>query len=146
MQVNKNSHLRVVKNNQMRVVEINQMHVVTPKRKKSNKNDNMETPQLELLERNDNETLQEFAKKLGVTPKKILEQNKRPGITEIRYLYFKLRCEMHGISFSQAGREIGRSPATVKYGVESINNLLGSNYPKLHEMWKKIKDIPEVKE
>ena len=146
MQVNKNSHLRVVKNNQMRVVEINQMHVVTPKRKKSIKNDDMETPQLELLERNDNRVLQEFAKKMGVAPKQIMEQNKSPQITEIRYLYFKLRCEMHGISFSQAGREIGRSPATVKYGVKQINYFLGSNYPKLHEMWEKIKDIPDVEE
>ena len=59
----------------------------------------------------------------------------------IRHLYCKLRCEIHGLSYSAMGREIGRADTTVKYGVKQINDLLYLKNKKTIGMWNRVKDI-----
>ena len=88
-----------------------------------------------------NKVLHEFAKRLNVTAMQIKESNKCPHMSDIRQLYCKLRYERHGVNYSVIGREIGRSPATVKYSVEHINDLLHYKDKKLLALWNKVKDI-----
>lgn len=94
------------------------------------------------LERSWCRVLNEFAKKMGVTPQEIIEQNKKNKISDIRKLYCKLRCEVHHINFSRTGREIGRSHTAVRHSLRVINDLLELNTPAVVEMWNKVKDIP----
>lgn len=152
MQENKNNQMRVVKNNQMcvvknkqmKIVVNNQMHAATPKRKKSIDKAHKKKAHLELIECKENTVLKEFAMILEVTPEQIREENKKPALSEMRYLYFKLRCEMHGITFSAAGRELSRSPATVKYGLKRINELLHQKDKIIVAMWNQVKNIGEL--
>ena len=85
--------------------------------------------------------MHEFARRLGVTPKEIIEHNKKPHISEIRQLYCKLRNEMHGISYSATAREIERTHTAVIKGVKRINDLLYLKDEKVVKMWNKVKDI-----
>ena len=94
-----------------------------------------------LLERSEKSIMKEFAMRLNVTPKQIMEHNKSSQICHIRYLYCKLRHEIHGVSYSATGREIGRDNTTVRYGILRINNLLSKNDPKMMEIWNTVKDI-----
>lgn len=98
----------------------------------------------ELVEYNQNNVLREFAKRIGVAPKQIVERNKGACITDIRHLYCKLRYDMHGLTYTATGREIGRSHSTVKYGVERINNLLRYNDKIIVELWNRVRNIPEL--
>ena len=105
------------------------------------KHTNMKQTNNELLERNDNRVLSEFAKRLDVTPMQIMEHNKEPHICDVRHLYCKLRHDWHGLTYSETGREIGRCHGTVKYGVRRINDLLLMNNNKILKMWNKVRDI-----
>ena len=98
----------------------------------------------ELLEHTKNSVMSEFAKRIGVEPKQIIERNKGTHITDIRHLYCKLRYDMHDLTYTATGREIGRSHSTVKYGVERINSLLRYNDKIIVELWNKVKNIPEL--
>ena len=89
-----------------------------------------------------NKVLIEFAKRLGITPMELIERNKRNDICDMRYLYFKLRFENHGVNYMAIGREIGRSRVTVKYGIDRINNILHTNQKEVVAKWDKVKDIP----
>ena len=89
-----------------------------------------------------NRVLREFAKRLGICPLQITIYNKSSGISDIRYLYCKLRCENHGLSYSAIGREINRAYPTVIYGVKRINDLLDAKDDNIVEKWNKVKDIP----
>ena len=85
--------------------------------------------------------MSEFARRLGVTPKEIIEHNKKPHISEIRHLYCKLRNEMHGISYSAIAREIERTHTSVIKGLKRINDLLFVKDEKVVKMWNIVKDI-----
>ncbi len=98
----------------------------------------------ELLQRrinSENKVMNEFAKRLNVTPRQIIEHNKSELICVIRHLYCKLRCDIHGLSYTAMGREIGRADTTVRYGVMQINDLLYLKNKKTIEMWNRVKDI-----
>lgn len=86
----------------------------------------------------------EFTKRLGLKPKEIIEHNKKPHISEIRQLYYKLRVEMHGMSYSATGREIGRTHTAVMRGVERINDLIFWKDEKVVKMWNMVKDVSGV--
>ena len=89
----------------------------------------------------ENRVLNEFAKRLDVTPMQIIQHNKSSHICDIRHLYCKLRHDRHGETYSATGREIGRAHATVKYGVSRINDLLDMNDKKIVAMWNRVRDI-----
>lgn len=88
--------------------------------------------------------MREFAKRLDITPFEIREYNKKPHISDIRYLYCKLRHDMHGVTFKDVGRELGRSHSTVWYGVQRINNLLDYKDKNTVALWSKVRDIGEL--
>ena len=94
-----------------------------------------------ILELNENKVLNEFAKRLNVTPMQIIEQNKHSFISDIRHVYCKLRYEMHGSTFSDIAHEIDRTYTAVRSGVMRINNLLEANDHKIVTMWNRVKDI-----
>ena len=96
------------------------------------------------LNHNENSVLHEFAKRLNITPMQIIEQNKRPYICDIRHLYCKLRHEKHGRSFSETGREIGRTHTAARSGVQRINVLLRLNDKRTMKMWNRVRDIKEL--
>ena len=96
----------------------------------------------ELQKESENKVIIDFAKQFNVTPMQIIQQNKRPQISDIRHLYCKLRCEKHGVSYSATAREIGRSHTAVRYAVKRINNMLCKNDEKIVAMWEKVKDVP----
>lgn len=85
--------------------------------------------------------LEEVARRMNVTPREIIECNKKMYITNIRYLYCKLRYEAHGMSYAEIGREINRNPATVKYGVSRFNEYVLQGDEKLVAMWESVQDI-----
>ena len=95
----------------------------------------------ELLERIENKVMNEFARRLNVTPMEIIEHNKSSHISVVRQLYCKLRHDWHGVTYMAIGHEIGRAHTTVKYGVERINELLKSNDKKIVKMWNRVRDI-----
>ena len=95
----------------------------------------------ELLERTENKVMDEFARRLDVTPLQIKEPNKSSHICDVRHLYCKLRHDWHGVNYSATGREIGRAHTTVKYGVKRINKLLMKNDKKILKMWNRVRDI-----
>ncbi len=94
-----------------------------------------------LLEHTENKVMIEFAMQFNITPMQIIEPNKSSQISDIRHLYCKLRHDWHGVNYSATGREIGRSHATVKYGVMRINELLKLNDKKIVSMWSRVKNI-----
>ena len=96
----------------------------------------------ELQNESDNKVIIEFAKLFDVTPMQIIARINNQKISDIRHLFCKLRCENHGLSYTETGREIGRTPATVRYAVRRINDLLSLNDLKIVEMWDKVKGIP----
>ena len=96
----------------------------------------------ELLVNSENKVLIEFAKPLGVSPMQIIEQNRKSSITDIRHLYCTLRRQCHGATYSDTALEISRSPATVKYAVARITDLLRMGDKKITALWDKVKDIP----
>ena len=102
----------------------------------------MKETKIQTLEVTENKVLIEFANRLGVTPMQIVEKNKSSHITDIRYLYCKLRYEMHGATYLKTGQEICRAYTPVRSGVIRINNLIYSNDKKIVAMWNKVKDIP----
>ena len=104
--------------------------------------DYLEVVEFTLVKNNENRVLNEFAKRLKVTPKQILEHNKTPYFSEIRQLYCKLRSEMHGISYSETAREIGRTHTSVINGVKRINDLLFWKDRNIVKMWNRVKDTP----
>ena len=91
-----------------------------------------------------NSVLHEFAKRLDITPMEIIQQNKKSEISDVRHLYYKLRYDRHGVSFSALGRELGRDPSTVRYGVRRIENLLSLQDERIVELWHKVRDISEM--
>ena len=97
--------------------------------------------QNDLLELNGKAVLLEFAKRLGVTPKLILEHNKRMDVAEYRHLYCKLRRDMHDLKFSDIARELGRSHTAVIRGFDKINDLLDMDDEVTVERWNKVKNI-----
>lgn len=119
----RNSHLRVVKSQQL------------------DKIDHLESVIIELLIKDKDSKLHEFAKKIGVTPREILEKNKSEYITDVRHLYCYLRCEIDGETYSKVGKEIYRSHNAVSKGVKRIIFLLSKNYTKIEDMWDKVKCI-----
>lgn len=82
-----------------------------------------------------------YSKCMQIRPIQIIERSKKSDICIIRNLYFKLRYEMHGESYTAIGRETGRYYTTVRSGIESINKLLSYNKEVL-QMWNCIKSIP----
>ena len=98
----------------------------------------------ELLERHYNKVMNEFAKRLNVTPIQIMEPNKSSHICDVRHLYCKLRHDRHGVTYSATGREIGRAHSTVKYSVKRINDLLLMNDKRILKMWSRVRDISEL--
>lgn len=96
----------------------------------------------ELQNESENKVIIDFAKHLNVTPIQIIARINNQNISDIRHLYCKLRCENHGLSYSETGREITRTPATVRYAVRRINDLISLNDQKIMEMWEKVKGIP----
>ena len=101
----------------------------------------MEKIKNEQLKRSENRVMNEFAKRMNVTPMQIIKHNKSSQISDIRHLYCKLRHDRHGVTYSATGREIGRAHATVKYGVMRINDLLFLKDKKTIELWNKVRDI-----
>ena len=101
----------------------------------------MEKIKNEQLKRSENRVMNEFAKRMNVTPMQIIKHNKSSQISDIRHLYCKLRHDRHGATYSATGREIGRAHATVKYGVMRINDLLFLKDKKTIELWNKVRDI-----
>ena len=101
----------------------------------------MEKIKNEQLKRSENRVMNEFAKRMNVTPMQIIKHNKSSQISDIRHLYCKLRHDRHGVTYSATGREIGRAHATVKYGVMRINDLLYLNDKKIAKMWHRVRDI-----
>ena len=101
----------------------------------------MEKIKNEQLKRSENRVMNEFAKRMNVTPMQIIKHNKSSQISDIRHLYCKLRHDRHGVTYSATGREIGRAHATVKYGVMRINDLLFLTDKKTIELWNKVRDI-----
>lgn len=89
----------------------------------------------------ENSVLNEYAKRLQVTPMQIVNHNKSSEISDIRQLYCKLRHDCHGVSYSAIGREIGRGHTTVKCGVMRINDMLAINDNKIVALWSRVKDI-----
>ena len=104
--------------------------------------DYLEVAEFRLIVDNENRVLYEFAKRLEVTPTQILEPNKTRYISEIRHLYCKLRNEMHGISYSETAREIGRTHTAVIKGLKRINKKLFWEERNIVMMWNRVKDIP----
>ena len=94
------------------------------------------------LNHNENSVLHEFAKRLNITPMQIIEQNRKSSITDVRHLYCTLRRQCHGATYSDTALEISRSPATVKYAVARITDLLRMGDKKITALWDKVKDIP----
>lgn len=135
MQVNTNTQMSIVKNNHMRVV--------TKNWKDAKRIAYLETAILELLLKNENSVLHEFAKKMGVTPRQILEPNKSDYICDIRHLYCYLRCKVHKESYSAVGLEINRSHTAVSKGVKRIENLFELKYKNIEVKWNKVKNISE---
>ena len=78
---------------------------------------------------------------LNVTPMQIIEKNKNREISVIRILYYKLRYDMHGESFTEIGRETDRYYTTVRRGIERANELLSYDKQTI-QMWNSIKSIP----
>lgn len=97
---------------------------------------------LEHLIEKENKVLHEFARRFNTTPIQIISKNTTRYLCEIRYIYYKLRYENHGLSYSEIAREVSRAHGTVRYGVKRINELLQFNDPKATQMWKRAKDIP----
>ena len=89
----------------------------------------------------ENKVMCEFVKFFDITPMQIVSKNKSSTISEIRYLYCKLRYENHGLTYSEVAREVDRKPATVRYGVNRINELLSYGDKRIITMWNRIKDI-----
>ncbi len=98
---------------------------------------------LEELMKNENSVLIEFAKKMHVTPRQILEPNKSNDICDIRHLYCYLRCKIHDKSCTKVGREINRSHNAVSKGVRRIDFSLTQKYNNIKDMWKEVEHIPE---
>ncbi len=88
-----------------------------------------------------NQVMDEFARRMAVSPMEIIARNKSAQISEIRHLYCKLRHDAHGVSCSEIAREIGRTFDTVKYGVNRINDMLLIGDQRVMEMWDGVKDI-----
>ena len=108
---------------------------------------NIEYTEIVNIERDmtiEEKVMHEFTKRLKITPKQIMEHNKEPLISDIRYLYCKLRYDMHGVTFKTVGLELGRSYSTVWYGVHRINDLLDRNDEIILDLWNKVKDIGEL--
>ena len=97
---------------------------------------------LELLINRENKVLCELSRRFDVTPTQLISKDTSWYLCEIRYIYYKLRYENHGLSYAEIAREIGRSHGAVRYGVNKINGLLRLNDTKATEMWKRAKDIP----
>ena len=89
----------------------------------------------------ENDVLVAHAKCTDVTPMEIEGKNKKRKISESRKLFYKLRYDMHGESFTSIGRETDRCYSTVKRGIESANDLLSYD-EKFIEKWNKVKVIP----
>ena len=102
----------------------------------------MKNTKNQLLICNDNLVMIEFAMLLNITPMEIIKHNKSSQISDIRYLYCKLRHERHGVGYSATGREIARAHTTVKYGISRINDLLFMKDKRIAEMWKRVRNIP----
>jgi chromosomal replication initiation ATPase DnaA len=102
----------------------------------------MEQINYELNEEFEKKIITEFARLLGVTPTQIIAKNRCQHITDVRHLYCKLRCEMHGVNYSLTGREIGRTYRTVERGINRINGLLYINDPIVVPMWNMVKNNP----
>ena len=132
------------KNTQMHIVKKNDMHVVRKKWKDAKRIAYLETAIVELLIKTENSVLHEFAKKMGVTPRQILEHNKSDHICDIRHLYCYLRCNVHKESFSAVGLEINRSHTAVSKGVKRIENLFELKYKDIEVKWSKVKNISET--
>lgn len=96
----------------------------------------------ELLVNSENKVLVEFANRLGVNPMQIIEKSRKSSITDIRHLYCTLRRQCHGATYSDIALEIDRTPATVKYAVRRITDLLRMGDNKITALWDKVKDIP----
>ena len=105
------------------------------------KNNHMKNTKNQLLMRNENRIMNEYAMRLNITPMEIIQYNNRAHISDIRHLYCKLRHDWHGVNYSATGREIGRAHTTVKYGVKRINKLLMKNDKKILKMWNRVRDI-----
>ena len=103
----------------------------------------MEIINLELQESNENRIINEFAKRLQISPLQLIEQNKNRRISDARQLYCKLRYDRHGLSYKELGHELDRAHTTVRYGVLRINNLL-LNDKRILTMWNMVKDISEL--
>ena len=102
----------------------------------------METITENQLEISQNKVIDEFAKRLEVTPMQIIERNTKSSISDIRHLYCALRYQCHGATYSDIASEIDRSPATVMYAVRRITDLLNMGDKKITALWRKVKDIP----
>ena len=89
-----------------------------------------------------NQVLNEFARRLMISPMQIIRESKERTITDIRQLYCKLRHEMHGLTYLETGREINRSITSIRSGIMRINDLLMMRDRKILTMWDRVSDIP----
>ena len=96
----------------------------------------------ELLEKYEKKIMNEFARRLGVTPMQIIEKNRASHITDIRHIYCKLRHDMHGLKYTAVASEIDRTPKAVKKGVIRIDDMLYVKDIKVVTMWNRVKCIP----
>lgn len=87
--------------------------------------------------------IHKFSKLLGVTPEQIIEKNNRQAITEIRFLYAKLRHSKQGYNYSEIGREIKRTPATIMHAVNRVDELLSLNDAEVLRKWNIVKSLRE---
>lgn len=87
--------------------------------------------------------IHKFAEIMGVTPEQIIEKNNRPAIVEIRSIYCKLRYERHGYNYSQIGRELGRTHATVICAIRRINDYLSINDKEVTRKWNLVKGLKD---
>lgn len=90
--------------------------------------------------------LEEYAAIMGVTPDQITEKNNRPAIVEVRSIYCKLRHEKHGYNYSQIGRELGRTHASVIHAIRRMNDLLSVGDEEVTRKWNKVKQLREYEE
>lgn len=87
--------------------------------------------------------IHKYAELMEVTPEQIIEKNNKPAIVEIRSIYCKLRHEKHGYNYSQIGRELGRTHATVIYAIKRMNDLLSVGDKEVNRKWNLVKHLRE---
>ena len=87
--------------------------------------------------------IHKFAEITGVTVEEIKSRKRTPEIAEARFVYWKLRFEKHGYSYSAIGRETNRTHATVAHGVRRANDLISMRDRRTIKIWELIKDIEE---